>query len=129
MASLKQHREYFHFRCSIQLDLPVHGLWQRGEVVVNVAVARRLLRLGGDGVAQRHRVLLHRGGLHRPERNGEQSPLIEINRMDRMSIQSGASGCEKGFVKCFLKVPIAYLARFGHLADVFIFGSNQFQFL
>ena len=24
-------------------------------------------------------------------------------------VQSGASGCEKGFVKCFLKVPLSYL--------------------
>ena len=32
MTSLKQHKEYFHFRCKIELDLPVDDLFFRRDL-------------------------------------------------------------------------------------------------
>ena len=35
--------------------------------------------------------------------------LVTVRTTVISVIQSGASGCGEGFVKCFLKVPISYL--------------------
>ena len=53
MRSIKQHSEYFHFRCKIQLDLPVLLGDHPGEVDPRLveAVLGRLLDVAPEAVA------------------------------------------------------------------------------